>query len=265
MSFPFWAALTETEIGRTSTTPDYRIGTIGYTEDGRRFRYCKAGAAVAGTGRLLGNMNYAPGCTAHADEDGFEGVPYAAADAGATTIKIADTSGRALNYYQGGYCNIFHAAAYRNYYILSSTKTSATTDPGYGAWVQLELASGLDTAITVSTEVTTYLSPYSDVRQYGATGFAQDECSFVCLALTDVVSGSYFWGQTTGPAWVTAHGGTWPGAAGHYRDVFAHFSGTVDPSSVCDPTSGWQRVGYIISATDTGNSYGDAWVMLQLE
>lgn len=264
MGFPFYAALTEAEASVQSATAKQKIGTIGYTQDGRRFRYCKAGAALGGNGRLMGNDNYCPGATGHPDEDGFEGAPYTGgALEKATTVKIADTTGRAANYYQGGYLNVFHTGtdSYRCHYILSSKRSSQATDPGYGAYVELELESGLTAAITTATQVTAYLSPYSCVKGYGS--YNQSYVSFVCLPLIAITNGNYFWGQVGGPAWVTAHGTTWPASAANYRDVFAWIDGTIDPASVADPTSGYQRVGTILSQTESG--YGDGFVMLQLD
>jgi len=263
MSFPFWAALTEAEVSVQSAAAKQKIGTIGYTQDGRRFRYCKAGAALGGHGRLMGNDNYCGGATSHEDEDGFEGAPYTGgALEGATTVKIADTTGRAVNYYQGGYLNVFHSDEYRCYYILSSKRSSQATDPGYGAYVELELESGLTAAITTATQVTAYLSPYSCIKGYG--DYNQSYVSFVCLPLIAITDGNYFWGQVGGPAWVTAHGGDyWPGRTANYRDVFAWIDGTIDSAQVADPTNGFQRVGTLLS--QTVSAYGDAFVMLQLD
>ena len=253
--------MTEAEVSEESATPKVDVGTIGYLEDGRRFRYCKAGAALSGAGRLAGNANYAPGCTGQEDANGYEGAIYVAAAIGAHIVRIDDTNARAADYYKGGYLNIFHATSYRCHRILTSKRNSVSTDPGYGAYVELTLESGITAAVTTSTGITAYLNPYGNVKSYG--GYSQSYVSFVCLPLIPITSTYYFWGQVGGPAWVTAHGGTWPGSAANYRDLFGWIDGTVDPSSVADPTSGYQRIGTLISQTVSG--YGDAFVMLQLD
>lgn len=232
----------------------HRLGTQLILPDARVFRYCKAAAALGGLMRAAINSNYAPGCTGHANEDGFEGAPSAAVAAGGVSVTFADTTARAKDYYQDGYLVTYPSGHYQMQRIRSS-------DVGAGTTVTVYLEEELTTAITTSTGLTAYLSPYSAVKAGMSTNQYYE--AFVCVPPRPVTSGYYFWGQVRGPCGITPHGGTWPGSAANYRDVFFWIDGTIDPSSVADPTSGYQRAGYLLSSTVS--SYGDLFVYLQLD
>jgi len=245
-------------IYEDSTTQKFDIGTRRQ-EYNRTFRYTKANAALAGLGRLLGNSNYAPGVTGHADEDGFEGVLNATASIGDLYVDLADTNVRAANYYRGGHLVIFGTTVFHQYIIVAS-------DAGTGAYVRCYLDKAVyEEDITVAMGVTAYLSQYSAVQQVGSVqaGFV----SAVGLNLVPVASGSYFWMLTRGPCWVTATGGTWPGSAANLRAVYMNNAdGTLQPGTVSDPSAGFQYIGYVINATGgTGSDYGDAFIWLELE
>ncbi|MFW6125483.1 MAG: hypothetical protein ACOC58_00095 [Chloroflexota bacterium] len=243
-----------------ATTQNYRIGAR-YVEPhpfGRTFRYSYAAGDLAGLARLVINSNYAPGVTGHENEDGFEGVLHAEAAIGQTYVDIADTNLRAANFYEGGLFVAFGTNIFHQHYIVSS-------QAGNGTYVRLWLADPIVIeAIDVADGVTAYRSPYSAVQ--AAMSVQQEFEPFVGLNLKGLAAGNYFWMMTAGPCIVTAHGGTWPGSAAHLRDVYAWMDGTIDPATVADPSLGYQRVGYLLSATGgTGADYGDMFIMLQLD
>jgi len=246
--------LTRPDVYGIDSVQRYPLGTKLVMGDWT-FRYAQADAALANVARLVINSHYAPGCTGHEDEDGVEGALYAAGTAGDTYVDVADTEARAKNYYEGAYLVYFASG----HYVTQRIKKS---DAGNGSThVRCYLSEPLKYDVSTSIGITAYLSPFSGIKAAQSTN--QEYEAFMGLNLVTVTSGYYFWLLRNGPAWVTAHGGTWPGSAAHYRDVFAHMDGTVDPSSVADPTSGYQRVGYLISSTVS--SYGDAFVWLQFE
>ena len=247
----------EQGIFEASTIQNFVLGTQK-VERQRRFRYSYAGADLGGLSRLVINSNYAPGVTGHADEDGFEGVLHAQAAIGASYVDIADTTVRAVNFYQGGMFIAFGTTIFHQHYIVSS-------EVGTGTYVRCWLDHPVtDEAITTSMGITAYRNQYSDVRPAGSVQVGFE--AFVGLPLIPVSSGEYFWLLTAGHCWVTAHGGTWPGSAAEQRDVYAHQDGTIDPASVKDPTAGYQRVGYLLTQTGgTSSDYGDALIMLQLD
>lgn len=250
--------LADQSIYEDSTTQKFEIGTRRI-EYNRTFRYSKAGAALNGLARLLCNANYAPGVTGHADEDGFEGAGGYAASIGDTYIDIADTTVRAANYYRGGMLIVYGTTVFHQYHIVGSAA-------GTGVYVRLYLDKAVyEEAITATMGVTAYISPYSAVQQVGSVQTSFE--SVVGVNLVPVASGSYFWLQTAGPCIVTPTGVTWPGSAANLRAVYINpADGTLQPGTVSDPSSGYQYIGHLLSATGgTASDYGDLWIWLELE
>jgi len=237
------------------STKRYPLGTIATLDGGlRRFVYCQAGDTIDDLARLVACNNYAPGCTDHEDEDGFEGALYADAAAGQEYVDVADTGALAKNDWEGGYFVAFPSGG--PYIAIRIYGNDAGNESTH---VRVYLDSPLPAAITTSNGITVYRSPFHDVKQMGnIVGYE----SAIGVPLDAFTSGYYGWVQTWGPAWVTAHGDTWPGENANMRHVYAHQDGTIDPAGVKDPTSGYQCVGWLISATVSG--YGDAFVFLTI-
>jgi hypothetical protein len=243
----------QTSILDHSSTQLFPIGTK-YVQDNRTFRYCKAGSAHGGVMRGAINGHIIPGDTG---TPGYEGAAGYATTAGETVLQISDTgTTHTKNYYSGGYILIFNTQ-FECHYILSSTASDGTS-------LRITLGTALDADLAAAgVGVTLYPSIYSNVQS--ATSVQSDYESFVVLPQCSVTSGYYFWGQTKGPCWITAHGGTWPGAGACLRDVYFHTDGTIDPASIRDVgTLSPQRAGYLLSPSSTA-AYGDAFIMLQLE
>ena len=240
----------------THTSQQHRLGHRLILPDSRIFRYCKAGGALAGLMRAAINGSYAPGAAGHiaTTVEGYEGSASADVAAGGVQVEFPDTTVRAVDYYQDGLLVTFPSGHYQ----MNRIRASALGD---GATVVVELEAPLKTAILSSTGLTAYRSPYADIQ--AAMSLNQEYEAFICVPPVPVTSGRWFWGQTAGVCPVAAHGGTWPGSAAHYRDVFFWMDGTIDPASVADPTSGYQRAGYLLSSTVSG--YGDLLIQLQLE
>lgn len=237
-----------------SATQKFQIGTRRI-EYGRTFRYSKAGAALTYTGlqRLLANGNFTPEDPAHEDEFGFYGDLYTAASIGDKYVDLEIATAYAANYFQGGYVTFFSDSNRGWYYVVKS-------DLGNGTYCRIYLDHPLTVAHGATLGLEVYRSPYSNIRE-GAV--AAQFCSFVGIAYCGAVdSGDYFWLQTRGPAWITPI--DWstnlPGYTAEKRDVYAHQDGTV---RLQDTTGSRQRVGYLLSAT--ASTYGDVFVMLQLE
>jgi hypothetical protein len=249
------AGTSDQSIYEDSTTQKFELGSKR-EEYERTFRYTKAGAALAGLARLLCNPNYVPGATGHEDVDGFEGVLNAAASIGDLYVDLADTTVRAANYYQGGWIFIYGTTVFHQYRCVKS-------DAGTGVYVRCYLDKAVyEEDITVAMGVTPYLSPYSAVKQVGATNAGFE--SAVGLNLVPVASASYFWMLTRGPCIVTPTGGTWPGSAANLRAVYMNNAdGTLQPGTVSDPSAGYQYIGYLLGTTI--NTYGDLHIMLELE
>lgn len=249
-------------IFELSASRKYPIG-MRLDKDNRRFRYSYAAQALDGLARLVINSNYAPGVTGHVNEDGFEpqsplAIGFAAA-VGQAYIDIADTAGRAANYYQGGMVIVYGTTIFHQHYIVKS-------DAGDGTKVRLYLEGPIvSEAITATMGCTAYTSPYSAVKKTASTqtGFE----TFVGVNLLPVTIDYFFWLQTKGPCIITPTGGTWPGSAVNLRDVYANAAdGTLQPPTLSDPSNGFQRIGTLICVTGgTGSNYGDLWINLDLD
>lgn len=258
-------------VYETSLTQRFRIGARRQ-EEGRIFRYSYTVLALTAIARLKINSNYAPEVTGHVNEDGFMGNITTAGVARTTVVPagqrfldIADTVARAVNWYQGGYMIVFDDVTphFHQHRIVAS-------EVGTGTYVRIWLDRPIATAIPVNNAaanpvgITAYRSPYSAVAAAGSVQVGFEP--FIGLPLVPVPAVSYFWLLTAGPVWITPHGIAWPGGAADQRDVYAHQDGTIDPASQKDPTTGFQKVGYVLPATGgTASDYGDGWIMLQLD
>lgn len=263
------------DIYEQSATQNFRIGSSKKV-DGRVFRYgyTVVGLAAAGISRLVVNSNYAPEVTGHVNEDGFMGnitfvgvartIPV---PVGAAFLDIADVALRVANFYQGGYCIIFDdvTPCFQQRHIIASAV-------GTGTYVRIWLDHPITVAIPVLNAganpvgITAYCSPYSALAPAGSVQASYEP--LVGMPLCGVVAAlRYIWLMTAGPVWVTPTGVTWPGSAVNLRDIYANpADGTIQPPTVSDPSLGFQRVGYLLPMTGgTAGTYGDAWIMLQLD
>jgi len=243
-------------ITAKSATQKFEIGTRRI-EYGRTFHYAKAGADLTNTGmqRLVANGNYTAEATGHDDEFGFYGDLLTAGAIGDKYVDLEEAgAARVANFFQGGYFTTWPAGGPRPmHYIVKSDASTAT-------YTRIYLDHPLIVVIGAAIGVQAYCSPYNNivqglVIQHYKTFVGMGHCG-------DVDEDEYFWLQTEGPVWVTPTGwaATCPGYAADRRDVYADIGGTcrIDPG---DGTL--QRVGYLISATET--TIGDVFVMLQLE
>ena len=237
----------------TAKIPNYEVGKRIVLPDDREFRYCLAGGtSLAHRGAI--NSSIIPGDTG----DGYEGAAgYATAKDG-VVLEISDTAaGHTADYYIGGWIVIFNASSeFQVSRILKSTASDGTS-------LKITISDPLKVALTATgVGVTLYRNPYISIKG-GSAQLANFE-AFVVVPMANIASGEYFWGQISGPTWVTPHGVTWPGSAAKRRDVYFHQDGTIDPAITAGVgTTSPQRAGYLLYAGSSG-SYGDALIQLQL-
>jgi len=251
-------------ITEQSITQKFEIGTRR-VEYGRTFRYAKAGGALTCplNARMCANGNWRPGFGgSYAGVNGFWGSLTTQATLGDTSLTLNEqtyTTGtlpRVANYYKDAYLTIF-VAPFNTHYIV---KSDLGTDTATKIYLDHPI---LQTTIPIANQVEVNLSPYSKVID--GTGVERYK-SFVGMALLEITNGWYFWLQTAGPTWIQPSG--WvdarcPGWTVNYRDIYAHIDGSIVSAYAADPSSGFQRVGYLLSATESG--YGAAYIMLQLD
>lgn len=228
----------------------YPVGAIGFL-DQRKFAYAYCSGALAGWSRLVVDSNYAPGASGQTDVDGFEGLVYAAAAAGATTVDIEDTTARAVNYYAGSYLTLFNADG-----IRSTTIRIAANDLGNGSsHTRLYLDNGLPWAIVEHDWCDAYKSPYSNITEHATNDFE----TFMGLSLCAVTATYYSWLQIAGPCWLAQQGDDIPGYTAKYRDCYAWIDGT------CTDNPGdetLQYIGYVLG--EHVATTGDTYMMLRL-
>jgi len=240
-------------IYESSATQKFAIGTRRI-EYGRTFRYAKAGAALSSVAvnRLVANGNFVPDGATYPNQYGFMGDLKTAASIGDRYVDLETATEYAANWFQGGYFVVFDSNR-PMFYVVAS-------DAGNGTYCRIYLDQPLTRDISGTEGVEVYRSPYSRIIE-GLT--ASSFKSFVGVAhCGPIANGAYFWLQTGGPCWITPY--NWdtgcPGYAADKRDCYAWIDGTVTVQT----TAGLlQRVGYLLSATESG--YGDPFIMLQLE
>ena len=173
------------ELYSISATKKEEIGTLRITQDGRKFRYARAGATLS-----AGKMGQAVAIAANVMNE----APTAADVIGETSILF--TAGGAVsyaeNYFAGGHYHINAGAGPlgHSYPIKTSSAVSA------GTAIYIELEQGLLVAnIVASTKVTLVHSPWMGVIE--AAVEENLACGVPLVAVTDQY---YYWAQTGGAA-----------------------------------------------------------------
>lgn len=244
------------DINLVSSVKDtnFEVGRRIVIPDDRAFRYClAAGSSLAHRGAI--NSCVIPGDTG---TDGYEGAAGYATAKGQNVLQISDTEAtHTADYYRGGWIVIFNASSeFQVSRILKSTASDGTS-------LKITISDPLKVALTATgVGVTLYRNPYIAIKA-GSAQLANVE-TFVVVPMANIASGEYFWGQVSGPTWVTPHGVTWPGSGVDRRDVYFHQDGTIDPAVTAGVgTTSPQRAGYMLYAGSSG-TYGDALIELQL-
>ncbi len=175
----------------SETVPSIQLGSTGYTDDGRKFRYCRnnvTNAMVAGELQQVRSE----------DTEEQSVLVSATAEIGATKITLASSTVTA-GQYEGGYLVATSEGGTGNglyYRIKSHPAASAET-------LVITLEQPLEVAFSTSTQVDLVPNAYNLVIQNPAssTGVA------VGVAMTAVPASSYAWIQTGGAGVVKADAG----------------------------------------------------------
>jgi len=175
-----------------SSTQEYPLGQLREFEDGRKFRYAKASAAITASKTVSTDS-----VQLVAASDLLNAV-WTAAAAGSTSLTVtdADLGSATANLYAGAYLgNLTNKEQYR---IKSNTAASSNA-------VTLELYDGIVTAFAASDDSIITPNPYGSVITATVTDGAYDRV--VGIAPIAVTSGYYFWLQVAGVALAIAEGG----------------------------------------------------------
>lgn len=174
----------------SSATPLLTLGERVATNDGRAYRYAKAGA----TALVPGKLQQAP-----AEITNHQNLAVAAAAAiGATqvTVTLGATEATA-NQYAGGYLVTSDATGEGYMYRIASHPAAALSTA-----LVLTLEDPILVALTTSSEVDLVASPYNGVIVNPATASSNP----VGVAQFAIPANEYGWIQVAGPANVLADG-----------------------------------------------------------
>lgn len=253
------------DIHEQSTVQNYDIGTRLVVDD-RVFRYCRAGGILKGL--------FEQRCSNFPREGSTDAVLYRAGTYQITIPINANGVNHAAeivaNYWNDGYIWIMQWPQVTSAGEIYKIRSSAAA---VGNFITLTLYRPLIVDVAASTWITAWPNPYSYVVDSNSP-----RMSVICVPLIYVASGSYFWGQTWGPCFLSS--GQSPGRKDYDRDVYFH----PDKSSVgqrgimsgseidfTTPNEIPQRAGFIITNTSAwtnadGNPElgGDQFFMLQI-
>jgi hypothetical protein len=189
--------LTETDLTATTTTQLTQLGAQGITEDGRQFRYVKAGAAING-----GQLAVAAALSSNSTALVIPAQAVTNLAAGSTQLIVTNGSTAvAQNQFAEGFVEVLGANG--GYAVRISGNTAAA---GAGA-ITLQLAEVLPAAVVAGTNtVNLTASPYSGVVTSTTASLP------IGVARAAIASGSYGWVQTYGHALIAATGAITKGA-----------------------------------------------------
>ncbi len=171
-----------------SATALHNLGEIVHSNDGRAFRYVKAGGTALVAGKLQQSS---------AQDTGDHNLAVAVTAAGSKTITTVGTVTVTANQYAGGFVTIADDAGEGHIYKISS-HAAATA-----AVVTLNLEDEVQVALTADTTVDILKNPYDGVIVNPTT----ISSSVAGVAIKAITASYYGWLQVTGPAAVLDNGG----------------------------------------------------------
>ena len=228
------------EVFVTSTVQNLPLGVYAETNDGRGFRYVKAGAVDLVPGKVQQSpaedtTNYNPS----------GGLAVAASAIGSTTVTLTGSLTIALNALAGGLMTVNVTPGQGQVYkILSNTAVAGAAN------CVITLEDPIRVALTTSSKVNLKANPYNGVIVTPATMTGE----VVGVATTIIPAGSFGWIQTRG---LTSCLQTGTGTAGTALGVLQ--GGTI--GSLAPAIAGTPIIGHCAGTVITGE-YGA--VMLTL-
>src|SRR4030042_4719578 len=150
-------------INAISATKKEEIGTKRITQDGRIFRYAKAGAVALAAGKMGISTTLS---AYHINETG---VP-ATIPVGTKTLTLTVSAGLAIaeNELQGGFLHINDNTGEGHQYLIESN--SAITSAG--TTIYITLAEGIRYALTTSSDITLVRPPWYGVTEAAVSAYA---------------------------------------------------------------------------------------------
>lgn len=181
-------AVVSQSLHAESDTAEHNLGELVHSNDGRVFRYAKAGGTALAPGKLQQSS---------AQDTGDHNLAIAAASAGATSIVTTGTVTVTANQYAFGFVGIADDAG-EGYTYHISDHAAATA-----AVVTLNLFDEIVVALTTSTTIDLIKNPYDGVI-INPTTISSSPAGVATYATTAAYFG---WLQVSGPCSVLADGG----------------------------------------------------------
>lgn len=171
------------DVFTSSVTQAHPLGTRGYTSDGRRFRYSRAGAADLVAGNLIQAAAPVPNHLAN--------TPPVVALGALSFTYTPGATGAAANFYAEGYLQVDTTPG-NGYTYQVSGHPAITSSTAF----TLTLKDAIQVALTASSRVGLMPNPYRDVIQTPTTITA----AVVGVAPIIITAAQYGWLQTWGAA-----------------------------------------------------------------
>jgi hypothetical protein len=228
-------------IYEVSTTKKEELGTLRITQDGRKFRYARAGAAALSAGYLAMAAQVAAAVTNQA-------AIIAAIGTRQLTLTIGNST-YVENYFAGGYLQINDQTGEGHQYLIESSSPVTA-----GTSIVIGLHDPLRVALVVASEFTLVHSPWM-----AAVETATEENFAVGVTPVPVTIGSYYWAQTGGVALVLSAAADAVGSIavpGATAGAIATMS-AVDATSVTMPI-----IGQIIGTAGVNTEFKPVWLTI---
>lgn len=173
-----------------SSTALHNLGEIVHSNDGRAYRYAKAG----GSALVAGNVQQGS-----AEDTGDQDLTPAATAIGSTSIVFTSTVTVTENQYAGGFVSITTSAGVGYVYPISGHAAFTAAAP------TINLGQAIDVALTTSSRVDLVKNPYDAVILHAG---ASPTAVTVGVAVTAMTAAYFGWLQVLGPATVESEGGS---------------------------------------------------------
>lgn len=181
--------ITALDLTANTSTQQHNLGERAVTNDGRAFRYVKAGASDL----VPGKLQQSP-----AEITNHENLTPSAASVGDTSITV--TLGATLataNQYANGWAVVTVTPGQGYQYKIKSHPAAAQS-----ASLTLQLVDPIQVALTTSSRIDLVQNPYSGVILNPATATSAP----IGVAVYPITASQYGWVQVGGPASVLADG-----------------------------------------------------------
>ncbi|MBI3231846.1 MAG: hypothetical protein HYZ51_02070 [Candidatus Doudnabacteria bacterium] len=177
------------QLFTTSADQLHNLGERVETNDGRAYRYCKAGATTLVVGKLQQSA---------AELTNHQNLTPVAAAIGDTSVTVAlGATAATANQYAGGYLVVTLTPGQGQQYKIKSHPAAALSTS-----VVLTLEDPIVVAITTSSRCDLVPNPYSAVVINPTTATS----SPVGVAIFAITNGQFGWLQVEGPATIVADG-----------------------------------------------------------